>query len=956
MENAHDTLEYPKIMDKLQRVASGGWLIADLTESQIICSTFIVEKLGLNKEKISFKEALDWIHPEDRENAAVGLELLTLYGTMDAIVRIRGSDEYVAIHVKFGETEQEEGAHRFSYGIVHILASHENFSSSWDMQHVCRELKYWQDSVPRSLMMLLENKEFKTVISDMLQSILSRFQADRVYLFEYSKEDRVSNCTCIVTHDGILMDREKLRDITVFGDEYWEKELEQRRVVAIDNVCNLPFEANFERQALEIQNVISFLLGPLGNREEVWGYLAVDVMGREHRWTKREKEWFMGICNVISICLELRHTNSRIRHEREYLQYLQTNMPLGIEVYDPEGYLVDSNPRALEITGINTKQNVASLKLNIFDNPFIPEEKRNALRRGESISCEICGKEVAPDSSFFGKITRTLKNVIFDVAVLYDEEGRVNNYLGLLSDRTEIMEMYSKLSESQKMFSLISDFSEVGFARINSMDKSAAYEATDQWFKNLNITREDTNFASGLIPNTMHPEDVAGIRRFMNDAINGLETEFCKEIRVRSSQGEIRWLRLNFKVAEHKPEKCRVILSGLSVDITQQKNEERILVEAKMKAEASDKLKSAFLANMSHEIRTPLNAIMGFSTMIADDPASELNEEFASLVRKNNDLLLQIVSDILDLAKIEAGIFETILSRADINQLCEEVLDTFSGQAGDELKISFIPSLPRCYVLCDQNRIIQILNNFMSNSLKFSPKGEIQMGYTIVRDGKEQFVEFYVSDTGKGMSPEQKERCFERFYKADSFVQGTGLGLSICKELVGKLNGSIGVESEENTGSRFWFRLPFMPAIGEGELNDEFTVRTLDGRKPVILVAEDTMVNFLLISSMLMQYYTVIIVQNGLDAVRVHAEKSPDLILMDLKMPKMDGLEATRRIRQKDKKTPIVAITAFVFEYDRKNALESGFNYIIIKPIDQVQLRKIVKKLIQTGSYNKVEG
>lgn len=954
MENWHDTLEkYPKLMDKLQKVTAEGWLVADLTGCNFICSTFVVERLGLDKEKITFDDAMERVHPHDREHAAIGLELLMLYGTMDAIVRVRSRDKYVAIRLKFGEAEQE-GAYRFSYGVVHPFISHENFSSSWDLQPICRELNYWQDSVPRSLRLLLENKSSKEVVSDMLQSILDRFRADRVYLFECDKEACTHTCTCLVTPEGVVMEKDRLRGMPILGD-YWLKELAPHKIVAIDRVQNLPAEADNERQVLESQHVNSLVMGSLENSEKVWGYLVADVLDREHRWTQREKKWFQGICRIVSIALELRPVNTQIRSEKAYLNYLQTNMPVGIEIYDAKGFLVDSTPNAFSLTGTRHKQDLASLRINLFENPFIPEEKRNALRRGEPVSCEVCHRQVDSDSPFFGKMDEELKNVVFNATVLHDEEGRVSHYLGLWSDRMELTEANHKLNESQEMFSQVSEFSGVGFSRINIMDKNLTYEATDQWFKNLNISREDTNFASGLIPNTIHPEDVTGIRCFMNDAIHGMKTEFCKEIRVHSSPEEIRWLRLTIKVVEHRLNEKRVILLGLTVDITPQKKVEHTLLEAKTKAEESDKLKSAFLANMSHEIRTPLNAIIGFSAMIADDPGNESNGEFVSSVRKNSDLLLQIISDVLDLAQIEAGIFEMVLSPTDIHELCEGILGPFSEEAGDELKVRFVPSFPKCCILCDQNRIIQILNNLLSNALKFCPKGEIQLGYALVKEGKEQAFEFYVSDTGKGMSSEQVARCFDRFYKADSFIQGTGLGLSICKELVKKLNGSMGVESEENVGSRFWFRLPFMPAMGAGELNDEYTVCTPDGRKPVILVAEDTAMNFLLISAMLAQYYTVIIVQNGWDAVRVHAERSPDLIVMDLKMPKMDGLEATRRIRQKDKKTPIVATTAFVFEYDRESALDAGFNYIIIKPINQLQLRKIVKKLIQTGRYNKTE-
>ncbi len=935
MENVQDNLESIKLIDKLQKVAAGGWLIANLTDRKMICSAFIVQKLNLKESEISFDEIITYLHPDDRENATVGLELLTLCGTFEAVVRIRKPNRYIPLRVKFGEAGQE-GNHRYAYGIVYRYKSQENFSFSWSILDLCRELKYWQDMIPGSYVMLKEKINFKEFTLNILQPLLRLFRVDQVHLFEYTPDNRFNACICMVNQEGIIWEDERLNPLVSYADNCFSEDLQHRRIIAVDNACPVRSETYPKVQEPGVGSTLSFMVGPMGNWERLWGYLSVEATEGERHWTEREKECFRRVCNFISISLELRYYHSPFGAKKENLSTIKARL-FSEEKGHPNENSIQRKPL--------TAQEIA---------PIYPYDEESGVYTSVSTLSGEAHEEVRGSvNNYSERMNETFNDLIFDATVLYDDNGCVHNYMDLFNDRKEVIAIYRKLQDSQRMFSLVSEFSEVGFSRFNIMSKGLIYEATDQWYKNLHILREDTHLASGLIPDTIHPQDVAGIRRFIKEALKGQETEYSKEIRVCGASNKLYWLRMSIKVIEHNPQEDRVILSGLNVDITHQKNIEKILIEAKIKAEESEKLKSAFLANMSHEIRTPLNAIVGFSNMIADDPANDSNAEFASVIKKNNELLLQIVSDVLDLAQIDAGIFETILSRVDVNHLCEDVFEFFYLQKGVQVELKFCPQCPECYILSDPGRIVQILNSLLSNALKFCPKGEITLGYRILREENEPFIEFYVSDTGKGMTLEQTEKCFDRFFKADSFVQGTGLGLSICKEVVQKLNGQIGVQSSENNGSRFWFRLPYTPALNENELEDEYLVYTSDGRKPVILVAENTINNFVVLSPLLMQYYSVIIVQNGLDVLRIHAEKVVDLILMDLKMEKMDGMEVVRRIRQKDPHTPIIAITSFLFEQDRPQVLEAGFNSILMKPIDQITLRKLIKEAIQTGIYNR---
>lgn len=392
------------------------------------------------------------------------------------------------------------------------------------------------------------------------------------------------------------------------------------------------------------------------------------------------------------------------------------------------------------------------------------------------------------------------------------------------------------------------------------------------------------------------------------------------------------------------------LLIGISWDITNLQNIEQELIKARIKAEQSDRLKSAFLANMSHEIRTPLNAIVGFSQLLPSAETAEEKKLYSGIINQNSDILLQLINDILDLSKIEAGTLEYIKRPMNLGEVCRTIYTVHKERVKEGVTLVFDNEEEDLLMEGDQNRIMQVITNFLTNASKFTYEGEIRFGFGRM----DKDIRVYVKDTGIGIEPEKVDHIFERFVKLNSFAQGTGLGLSICRMIIEKIGGEIGVTSELGKGSTFYFTIPYEETGEHGKFFKESKVvskgNTVNRVQQIkkILVAEDVESNFILLKNLIGREYTLLWAKDGVEAIEMYKQYQPDLILMDVKMPRMDGLEATHIIRSYSKEIPIIALTAYAFEADKELALEMGCNDFVAKPISERTLRKALDKYSTT--------
>ena len=488
----------------------------------------------------------------------------------------------------------------------------------------------------------------------------------------------------------------------------------------------------------------------------------------------------------------------------QYSERLLSNifkcLPIGIELYDMDGVLVDLNDKELEMFHIEKKEDV--LGINIFDNPIFPKEMKERLKKNEDADFTFRYDFSKVGSYYQNTQKQGTIDLMTKVTTLYNSEHQPINYLLINADKTETTVAYNKIQEFEEFFELVGDYAKVGYAHFNIL--SGHGYAQKSWYRHVGEADETPLSDIFGTYRHFHPDDRALLIRFLDDARKGLTTQLSKEMRVLREDGTYTWTHVNLLVKKYAPQDRIIEIISINYDITELKRTEEMLVKARDKAEASDRLKSAFLANMSHEIRTPLNAIVGFSSLLTSTENAAEKELYNSLIGHNNKLLLNLINDVIDLSKIESGYLELRPDWVNLTELLDESVAEYVHQVPSGVELLTNYPAHDSLVELDRLRIKQILSNFLSNALKNTTTGHVEVFYEV----DHQSVRIGVKDTGRGIPQNMLEKIFERFEKLDSFAQGAGLGLPICKLIVEKMNGRILVDSQLGIGTTFIIELP----------------------------------------------------------------------------------------------------------------------------------------------------
>lgn len=489
-----------------------------------------------------------------------------------------------------------------------------------------------------------------------------------------------------------------------------------------------------------------------------------------------------------------------LQYSERLLSNIFKYLPIGIELYDMDGVLVDLNDKELEMFHIEKKEDV--LGINIFDNPIFPKEMKERLKKNEDADFTFRYDFSKVGSYYQNTQKQGTIDLVTKVTTLYDSEHQPINYLLINADKTETTVAYNKIQEFEEFFELVGDYAKVGYAHFNIL--SGHGYAQKSWYRNVGEAYETPLSDIFGTYRHFHPDDRALLIRFLDDARKGLTTKLSKEMRVLREDGTYTWTHVNLLVKKYAPQDRIIEIISINYDITELKRTEEMLVKARDKAEASDRLKSAFLANMSHEIRTPLNAIVGFSSLLTSTENAAEKELYNSLIGHNNKLLLNLINDVIDLSKIESGYLELRPDWVNLTELLDESVAEYAHQVPSGVELLTNYPAHDSLVELDRLRIKQILSNFLSNALKNTTTGHVEIFYEV----DHQSVRIGVKDTGRGIPQNMLEKIFERFEKLDSFAQGAGLGLPICKLIVEKMNGRILVDSQLGIGTTFIIELP----------------------------------------------------------------------------------------------------------------------------------------------------
>lgn len=637
---------------------------------------------------------------------------------------------------------------------------------------------------------------------------------------------------------------------------------------------------------------------------------------------------------ILCVIVVIRVVSKRKRTVRETEEYSETvkkynavyaNLPIGIASFHPDGKFCEGNAEFMKIIRVLIPDFRLSNHFNLFTTHLADDKIIRLIEKKE-----IAEKEIARD----------INGSPFTARLIFTVLTQPDSILVTIFDTTQTTLEREKRDNINSIFDKAIGESKLGVAELNL--STGICVATDGWYKGLNAQKEATvkECFSNLVA-----EDNEKILCFIQQALQDEADKVTEDVRILNADSNFHWLKIILTVKERDPENNNIICSAILVDIDARKQKEEQLKETYTRIINANRVKNSFLSSMSNEIRTPLNAIVGFSELIIESTDTAEQRELVKYLNENNEKFLKLISDIVDMSKIESGAMKCTMSDVDINELLNEIVKTSMQQADPQkVNIIFAPT-ENCIVYSDRERLQQVVSTFMSNAVKFTGQGTIEIGYRLLS----KKIQLYVKDTGCGVDPEKREYLFNHLNRNSNEYRGWGMGLAVASSIIKLLKGEIGFESEIGKGSTFWCTIPseYIGTDTQMGLTGKLESATIHigSNLRTMLIAEDNENNFQLLNFILKGKFKIIHAINGEKAVELFKAHHPDIILMDIKMPVMDGYQATAAIRKLSPDVPIIAVTAYAFSNDKEKILDSSFNGFIAKPVREKELMDTINDI-----------
>lgn len=664
---------------------------------------------------------------------------------------------------------------------------------------------------------------------------------------------------------------------------------------------------------VDVMHIKVRIRNPLTDRRE-W----CDVRGCV---AERDKDGHTLVISGVS-----RNIESEVQRElqdkasAEFQNTIYNNMPAAIEFFNAQGELVNINCTALEMFGIQYKRSV--LGVNIYDNPNLTDEMKDAIGTSDNVVFTL-----EYDFNNLGSYYNTKRTdkmpVVYRMSKLYTKNV-LSGYMVVITDNTEILQKTRQIDIFQQYFLEIGSFAKIGVCWFT--DTKNGY-VSEQFNINLGIAPDAPYMRNLSLCIRVNQEDLDTYGSLLGRIFTGDIDSFQTELRVTHHDGMLHYIRVQFL-------RSADVVTGISIDITQAKENEKMLITARSKAERADMLKSQFLANMSHEIRTPLNAIVGFSQLIIEGANNPEMHQYFEIIQTNNDLLLSIINDIIDLSRIESGTMEMSFAENDINALGQEVFELYDKKAHKKVDFFYSPCRSTIKSYSDAIHIKQIVGNLISNAFKFTSSGRVHFW---IEQANGEIV-FNVTDTGCGIPVEQQERIFEPYVKLDNFSVGTGLGLSLCKNLAEAMHGKMEVISQLGRGSHFVFRLPY--------IHPEEAQHYMESRSHNIMLLSNNSE-----TTQFVQYaldsYDLILEQDHV-FMSLWLEKKPKLTIIDQQLFGDSISDVVSSLRSYGMEHKIIVICPSGGNVDVATIENAGAAAVILLPVTSEKFTSVVDSHVKT--------